>query len=134
MKTPFGKDLYQLDSEFLTEAYELDETGWITLDRGEKVRVKLTSDEKADYIAALSAYDQFLGLLRINDDPDLSLSKLSNKNIRDRVRAYNDWAAESGVEDQRYCFAAFMGDHLEDLLCGGSEERYEPVESDEDEV
>lgn len=129
MKNPFGKDLYQLDEEFLREAYELDSTGSITIEDGEGgYRVTLTPEERDEYVAALSAFDEFLGHLRVHERADVALAKVSDARMRTRVHEYNDWTVQADQIDTMYCFAAFLGEHLEELLCGNAEDRYEPLD------
>ena len=93
-------------------------------------RIKLTPQEINDVRATMRALDEFYGLCRVYESREAALAKLSNEEIRGRVREYN-----RELPDQAYCPAAFLGGHLESLSCGNapaercewvSDEPYEP--------
>ncbi len=56
---------------------------------------------------------------------EVALDHLSNARVRSQVEEYNRWAINIGQADTAFCFAAFLGEHLEDLCCGGMPERCE---------
>jgi hypothetical protein len=77
------------------------------------------------YVDASLAYDEFLGHYRRSGDPSAALAQISDPGIRDRVLEYNGWTVGIGQSATQFCYAAFLGDHLEDLTCGGQPDRYE---------
>lgn len=89
-------------------------------------RIKFTPKEIVNYVEAIKAFDEFVQLKSHpqNYSAKDALNDLSNTKIKRRVEAYNEWVDKIG-QDTAYCFAAFLGDHLENLVCGGLDERYE---------
>ena len=88
-----------------------------------------TSREIIDFLDATVAYDEFLGLQEASKDTSKdsgsALGLISSTAIKHRVIEYNEWATKIGQPDTCFCYAAFLGDHLETLTCGGMPERYE---------
>ena len=88
-------------------------------------RIRFTPSEIVNFVDASAAYDEFEGLYREYGNPEVALDRLSDTRIRSRVEAYNRWTTDIGQVDTAFCFAAFLGEHLESLCCGGMPERYE---------
>jgi hypothetical protein len=88
-------------------------------------RIRFKPAEIVAYVDASVAYDEFLGYVEQSGDPALALDRISNAEIQNRVLEYNRWAESIEQYDTHYCFAAFMGNHLESLTCGHLPERYE---------
>ena len=130
----FNRRFPNLEPHFLDDLRTLEEEGaiyaqfWQEDDNESRFcRIRLTAAEIVEYVEASCAYDEFEALCRKNGDPDIALMKLANHRIRKRVQDYNDWTISIGQEDTLFCFAAFIGDDLEALLCGGKEDRYEYI-------
>jgi len=88
-------------------------------------RIRLHPPEIVGYVDAAAGYDEFLGRLGLVGGPDAALAALSDRRFIERVREYNRWTVTNGQPDTQFCFAAFLGDHLADLVCGGQPGRYE---------
>jgi len=88
-------------------------------------RIRFTPSEIVEYVDALSAFDEFKGLLAGHNNPHIALADISNARIKKRVIEYNEWAAGMGHDYLAFCLAAFIGEDLEDLVCGGVPSRYE---------
>lgn len=114
----FIEDLYTLEREgaIYAEIYTVETESF------ELCRILLNPTEIYGFVEASIAYDEFDKNLRINKDPNKALDKISNSVIKARVIDYNNTIGE---EDTLFCFAAFMGGDLEELLCGGLPDRYE---------
>ena len=82
-----------------------------------QTRLRLKPAEIVSYVEALTAYDEFEGLYKGSGDPVFALKNLSDSKIRRQVEAYNEWAIAIGQRDTMFCLAAFIGGHLENLLC-----------------
>jgi len=82
-----------------------------------QTRIRLRPDELVRYVDAMRALDQFYSAMDSGLNGDAALDRVSSREIRARVRAYNEWAAASNYLDQLYCPAAFVGEDLEELTC-----------------
>lgn len=127
-----SRNFEHLDSELLQDLQTLENEGavfsqfWQEDDQDLRFcRIRFTSREIVDFLDAAVAYNDFLGLQEESEDSDDALKRISNDSIKRRVLEYNDWATKIGQSDTCFCYAAFSGDHLEDLLCGGMPDRYE---------
>lgn len=89
-------------------------------------RINFKPKEIVEYVEAAKAYDEFLGLKNKYDSAERALDEITNSRIRERAKTYNEWATSMG-QDTHYCFAAFLGNELEDLTCGGKSSRYEAL-------
>ncbi len=127
----FGREFHHLDSHFLGELHDLKQEGALyaqfwreELGQFGFCRIRFEPEEIVAYVEASTAYDEFTGWLERLSDPAQALEKVSSTGIRERVLEYNRWA-EREQPDTMYCFAAFAGDHLEGLISGALESRYE---------
>ena len=128
----FNREFQHLSAHLLQELQTLQEEGAIYAQFWQEdsndfrfCRIRLTPAEIVDYVDALFAVDEFKGLLQQYGDSSLALAHLSNPQVRNRVEEYNRWAISSGQDEMTFCFAAFLGRHLEALTCGTMPERYE---------
>lgn len=90
-------------------------------------RIPFEPNEIVEFVESLTAYNEFLGFRYEGLDESEALSRISNDRIKERVREYNDWAREEGL-DQTFVPAAFYSTELESLLSGHRKERYEFVD------
>lgn len=90
-------------------------------------RIRLRPAEIVAYVDAATAYDEFLGHFANLGDPAAALEAVSSPVIRRRVHDYNEWTQSIDQLDTLYCFAAFLGDDLKNLTCGGRTDRYEYI-------
>lgn len=127
----FERDFSNLDNSFIQDLRTLESEGAIYSQFWQDefcdfrfCRIRLTPPEIVDYVEASEAFNEFSKYLELSNTSKEALNKISNNKIRNRVLKYNIWA-ESIEQDTLYCFAAFVGKHIEDLLCGGIQERYE---------
>jgi len=89
-------------------------------------RLRLEPPEIVEYVDASRAFNEFLSLKALCGDASLALSRISDERIAARVQQYNEWAASIG-QDTLFCFAAFLGEHLEGLVTGIVEGRHEVI-------
>jgi REase_DpnII-MboI len=128
----FDREFRHLSPDFLQDLDTLEREGSIYTQLWQEdaqefrfCRIRFRPGEIIAYVDAVMAYDEFLGYCEDTGDPIAALDQISDAKIRNRVLEYNRWTESVGQHDTRYCFAAFMGEHLEDLICGGQLERYE---------
>jgi hypothetical protein len=128
----FNREFNHLDASFLQDLQTLEDEGalyfqfWLEeLNDSRFCRIRLTPSEIVEYVDAITAFNEFQGYYQKFHDPDLALSLISNVEVRKRVEEYNEWTISIGQDDTAFCFAAFAGDDLEGLLCGGATDRYE---------
>lgn len=126
----FDKYFYHLSPGILEELDTLQNEGAVYaqfgMDEGRDLRfcrIKFTPPEIFAYVEGCMAYDEFQKYYQELGDPSLALEKISNRTIINRVLNYNIELLEDS--DGHFCFAAFIGDHLEGLVCGWEEDRYE---------
>ncbi len=115
----FSREFQHLEASFLQDLQTLEEEGAIHAQLGGYCRIQLTPAEIVNYVEACVAYDEFEGLYERYGDPRFALEQLTNARMRNRVREYNEWTVSIGQNDTMFCFAAFLGEHLESLFCGG---------------
>lgn len=127
-----SREFNHLDSESLQDLHDLEREGaifaqfWQEDDQDFRFcRIRLTYREIVDFLDASVAYDEFLGFQETIKNSSSALKRISNHTIQHRVLEYNEWATKIGQKDTRYCYAAFLGEHLESLICGSTPERYE---------
>jgi hypothetical protein len=120
----FGRQFNHTDTELLQDLNTLETEGvvygykWQDKDSGfVYTRLCLTPAEIIDYVDAATAYEEFERHCQAAGDPSVALSRISNSKIRRRVEEYNEWTIEQDQPDAMFCFAAFLGDHLGDLMC-----------------
>jgi hypothetical protein len=132
MTIHFERPFQNLDPEALRELETLELEGaiydYLWADEHNRfvfVRLQLTPTEIVSYVEALTSYNEFLGLYNTSGDPSSALKGISSSKIRRRVDEYNEWTLSIGQPDTQYCLAAFLGEHLESLLCGIVADRHE---------
>lgn len=123
MSEIFGRQFYHTDAELLQDLNTLELEGalyaykWSDEDNEFRyTRVRLTPSETVAYVDAATAYEEFERHFQNCGDPVMSLNRVSNTKIKRRVQEYNEWA-EQNQPEIKFCFAAFLGDDLEDLAC-----------------
>lgn len=128
----FNREFQHLSAHLLQELHTLQEEGAIYAQFWQEdsndfrfCRIRLTPAEIVDYVDASFAFDEFKGLLQQYGDSSLAVAHLSNPQVRNRVEEYNRWTISIGQDETAFCFAAFLGKHLEALTCGTMPERYE---------
>lgn len=128
----FNREFRNLDAPFLQELQTLESEGaiyeqfWREDSAGFRFcRIQFFPAEIVTYVDALTAYDEFERLYQEYGDPDLALSEISDSQTKHRVEDYNNWVFRTGSDDQAFCPAAFLGEHLEALRCGQLSDRYE---------
>jgi len=128
----FDREFRHLSPDFLQDLDTLEKEGSIYTQFWQAdvqdfrfCRIRFRPGEIVAYVDAIMAYDEFLGYCEDTGEPVTALAQISDSTIRNRVLEYNRWTASVGQHDTLYCFAAFIGEHLEDLTCGGQLERYE---------
>lgn len=80
-------------------------------------RIRFRPNELVRYVDAMRALDKFYSARASGLNNEAALDRVASKEIRARVRAYNEWATENNHLEQLYCPAAFIGEDLEDLTC-----------------
>lgn len=127
----FDREFPHLDSSYKQELYTLESNGCIHTefvpeggDGFEPCRIQFKPDEIVGYVDALKAYDEYSGFVDQGLTRSEALNSISDDMIIQRVKEYNAWA-EQDAPELIYCPAAFLGGHLESLVCGGEPERYE---------
>jgi hypothetical protein len=80
-------------------------------------RIRFRPDELVRYVDAMRALDEFYSARESGIDVEAALGGVSSREVRARVRAYNEWATANNYLDQLYCPAAFIGEDLEELTC-----------------
>jgi hypothetical protein len=120
----FGRQFNHSDVELLQDLNTLETEGAVYgykwQDKGTGfvyTRLRLSPAEIVDYVDAATAYEEFERHRQIAGDPSVALSRISDSKIRRRVEEYNEWTIEQDQPATMCCFAAFLGDHLEDLIC-----------------
>jgi REase_DpnII-MboI len=121
----FGRQFDYAHAELLQELNTLEVEGVVYAymwqdeddDIGAYTRLRLTPAEIVDYVDAATAYEEFLKYYEATKDLSIALNRISNSKIRRRVEEYNEWTVEQCQPDTMFCFAAFLGDHLEALTC-----------------
>ena len=128
----FNREYIYLEPHFLDDLRTLQDEGAIysqfwqeDLQDFRFCRIRFTPSEIVEYVDASSAFDEFQGFYQSFDDPQRALTLLSNSEIKKRVEEYNEWTISIGQNDTAFCFAAFIGEALEGLVCGGRPDRYE---------
>ena len=99
-----------------------------------RYRVKFTPAEIVEYVQAHIAEQQFAKELDRTNDFTAAVLAINEARFRDnRVVAYGEYGnrvdASGNVRDLRGCLASFLGEDLEDLVCGWRPDRYEAVPS-----
>jgi hypothetical protein len=113
LPSDFEAELQSLSLESAIYSYlwnEEDHEFWHT-------RIRFRPDELVGYVDAMRALDQFYSATESGLGGEVALDRVSSREIRARVRAYNQWATANNVPEQMYCPAAFMGEDLEELTC-----------------
>lgn len=128
----FSREFIFTGKELLQDLNTLEAEGavynyfWRDVDgRFVYTRLRLTPAEIVEYVDAACAYEEFLMLLNLVDDPSAALSGISDARMRKRVEEYNTWTISINQLDTAFCFAAFLGDHLEGLVSGIVKGRHE---------
>ena len=128
----FDREFRHLDAAFLQDLQTLENEGAVYTQLWQEdsedfrfCRIVFTPAEIVNYVDASLAYDEFESLYKEQGDPDLALAHLTDTRIRNQVEEYNRRAISIGQSDTAFCFAAFLGEHLEALCCGLIPERYE---------
>ena len=128
----FGREYSHLDPVFLQELRNLSDEGAIYAqfwrEQSESFRtcrIRFQPEEIVAYVEALTAFDEFQAQCEIGRDSNRALEAVQSEQIRNRVREYNEWTRSAGQPETQFCAAAFMGEHLESLTCGGMPDRYE---------
>jgi REase_DpnII-MboI len=110
-------------SEFADETAAGSFTGSFT-----RYRIEFTPAEIVEYVEASKAAQEFQKALKLTRDFTAAVLGISEPRFRNRVASYGNYGrsrTEQGeVEDIRGCLASFMGEDLEDLLCGHRPDRY----------
>ena len=126
----FGKSFQELPRTFREELRNLQEQGCIYSqfwrDDKEKFafcRIQFRPKEIVQYVESLHSYDVYLRALETEINKEEALKEVPNKEVRDRVREYNRDAESRGAA--KYSPASFYTDHLELLVCGMLDDRYE---------
>lgn len=128
----FGREYSNLGPEFLQELRNLSDEGAIYAQLWQEqsesfrsCRIRFRPEEIVAFVEALTALEEFEAECAKGHDPEHALKSVKSERIRDRVRKYNSWSRSIGQTETQYCPAAFMGEHLEALTCGGMPDRYE---------
>lgn len=126
----FGREFSYLSDSHLEDLRNLEEQGCVytQLYREEHerfgfCRIQFEPDEIVDYVDSITAYEEFLSYRENGHSPEKALEKVSDDRVIAAVKKYNQSALDSNAIP--YCPAAFYLGHIEDLLCGSMEERYE---------
>lgn len=82
-----------------------------------QTRIRFRPDELVKYVNAMKALDEFYSAKDSGLNGKAALDRVSNREVRARVRAYNEWATANNHLAQLYCPAAFIGEDLEELTC-----------------
>jgi hypothetical protein len=128
----FNREFKYLDSAYLQDLQTLRSEGAIYAQFWQDdisdlrfCRIRFTPEEIVAYLDATVAFDEFQGFNEQVGDPSIALAMISDKQIKKRVEQYNEWTVSIGQEDTVFCYGAFLGEHLEALVCGGIPDRYE---------
>lgn len=128
----FNREFNHISEHHLEDLRNLQEQGCVytqlwndELDKFAFCRIQFEPHEIVSYVDALTAYDEFLSYREDGISQEEALEEISSPSVKARVREYNDWIEEVDSGAAPYCLAAFLGEELESLLCGGEEHRYE---------
>jgi hypothetical protein len=97
---------------------------------GTRYKIRLKPREIYEYVDAALQHDEFLQRCMSGVGKQEAVDEIASPLIRQRVLDYARHAANfPGTGDEIYvCLASFYSPELEDLLCGGRPDRYEPSE------
>jgi REase_DpnII-MboI len=94
-------------------------------------RIPFLPSEIYQFVEAHVAKQEFADALERGADFEGALQSISNPEIEQRVRSYGNYGhskLRDGTEmDLRGCAASFYPSEMEDLVCGGRPERYQPL-------
>lgn len=128
----FNHEFHHLDPHFLQDLLTLEQEGAIYTQFWQEesqdfrfCRIRFRPAEIVSYVDASRAYNEFLRHYTLSGDPAAALEQIKDAKIRNQVMEYNRWTESIDQYDTLYCFAAFIGNELEDLTCGGQPDRYE---------
>lgn len=131
MSEYFGRLFKHTPEEFLSDLRSLSMEGalyaylWIDEEAEfRQTRIALRPEEIVEYVDAQTSFEEYQRHLSLGFTSKRSLELTSNPRIASRVREYNEWARDNGG-GAAYCFAAFLGPHLESLTCSVVEGRHE---------
>jgi hypothetical protein len=124
-----AQDLKTLESEgaIYSEFANHDADGTFT-GTFNRYRVVLAPAEIVEYVEASKAAQEFQKAYKRTGDFTGAVLGISEPRFRDRVASYGNYGksrtVEGDIEDIRGCLASFIGEDLEDLLCGHRPDRY----------
>jgi hypothetical protein len=98
-----------------------------------RYRIKFTPAETVEYVQAHLASQQFAKAYRQTHDFTAAVMAIAEPRFRERVVSYNGYGkshiAGGGTIDNRGCLASFVGQEMEELICGWRPGRYEQAPS-----
>jgi hypothetical protein len=128
----FGYDFEVLDDSFMEDLLQLQREGAIYTDHWfdelhdfRHIRIKLTPEETQEYARSLYALELFY---RAGSPPKASDVPDIPPDIAERADSYVLQMRDGKTITPSHCPAAFMGEHLEDLLCFSVPERQVIIE------
>lgn len=131
----FGKEFDNLSQSFNKDLRDLEQDGCMytqfwndDLDKFAFCRIQFEPSEIVKYVDSLKGYDEFLEYVNQGYDEDDAVEMISDDRVKRTAKEYAQWVRDNDHSQAPYCPAAFYLDHLESLVCGTMEDRYEFIQ------
>lgn len=128
----FGKSFENLRQEFYNDLQDLEQDGCLytqfwneDLGKFAFCRIQFEPSEIVKYVDSLKGYDEFLGYRNEGYEEDEAVELISDDRVKRTAKDYAQWVRDNHHSQAPYCAAAFYLDHLESLVCGTMDDRYE---------
>ncbi|WP_353633500.1 hypothetical protein [Halobacterium sp. NMX12-1] len=131
----FGKTFDNLPQSLNKDLRDLEQEGCMyaqfwndDLEKFAFCRIQFKPSEIVKYVDSLKGYDEFLEYVSKGYDKYEAVEMVSDDRVKRTAKDYAQWVQDNGHPQDPYCPAAFYLDHLESLVCGTMEDRYEFIQ------